>query len=115
MKQEVWTPPPPPTPDHDAPAPYPAMEARVRLINTTSWWGGGAFPGDRGDDPRRWQAMAWAVLMRRASLHACARHEAAVQIMWLGVPFAGVDAARVPEQRRERDCECAAELRNTST
>lgn len=33
----------------------------------------GEEKGGRG----QWQAMAWAVLMRRASLHACARHEAA--------------------------------------
>ena len=33
----------------------------------------GGEKGGRG----QWQAMAWAVLIRRASLHACARHEAA--------------------------------------
>lgn len=49
----------------------------THLINTTPWWGGGAWPGeeDRERDPKRLQAMAWAVLMRRASLHACAWHQ----------------------------------------
>lgn len=72
------------------------MAARASLINATPWWGGGAFPikgqrekeGERGKDPGRWQAMAWAVLMRRASLHACARHhEAAAGVRvrkWVG-------------------------------
>lgn len=83
-QQELWSPPPPG--QHHQQHQHSLMDARARLINTTLWWGGGSFPmeeekekeGETGERGEQWQAMAWAVLMRRASLHACARHEAAV-------------------------------------